>query len=433
MSGRPTVVIVSTYPPEHCGVGRDAFQVVQPLRELRPVRVVANLADGTSLPDPSVEMVWRKNDPFYPWRIVNAVRRAAPDRRSIVHVFHHFFLYGGPLTVPLFPAAVLLLRLQGYRIVVQFQSVIDLDGMEWNGRAPSGLVRLVLIFLLRRFYRGVAGFSDAIVICTPSMRDLLIKAYHIAGRKLWLVPVGWQLSTTALSRDEAKRGLGLKGHRVILFHGFLDPTKGLDHLLEAFAELVLRFPDLMLVLAGETSPTAGMAGVTFVDHLRLRCRDMNLETRVRFTGYLDNTDLDRALAASDVIVLPYTMRFSHGGSASLSRIAGVGRPLVVSRISRFIDELVDEESALFVTPGDTRELSVAISRILEDPAFAESLGSNLASLARRRTWGTSARLLDQQVYPTSPSSSSTSTSGRGPRATTNLYAGEAEDSGEGRA
>ncbi|MCI4360310.1 MAG: hypothetical protein L3J91_01260, partial [Thermoplasmata archaeon] len=168
------LVVVSTYPPEHCGVGRDAFAFVQELRVLRPVAVVGNVVEGGTPVEPQAVFAWTKDDLRFPWQVARAVRSAAPNGRGIVHVFHHFFLYGGPATVLEFPFLLLLLRIQGYRVVVQFQSVIDPVGLR---EAPvAGLpVRAgaAATWALGAFYRWCDRLSHALVVCTPSMRDLL--------------------------------------------------------------------------------------------------------------------------------------------------------------------------------------------------------------------------------------------------------------------
>ena len=392
----PPVALVSTYPPEHCGVGRDAFQLVRALRSRRNVRVFVNRTAEPPLPDPSVVVTWRKNDVFYPVRVARRLRRAYPRRDPVVHVMHHFFLYGGPATVPLFFLLALLLRLEGFRTVVQFQSVVDPDRVERVSelrvdRLPRGL----LARLLGTYYRGIARFCAGTVVCTRSMRELLVGRYGLDPRRVWVVPVGWQVPDR-----EAESGSPVRTERgrAIVFHGFLDPTKGLEVLLDAFDEIAEALPDVTLVFAGELSPQLGASAEPYLASLRRRDSARRRATRIRFTGFLDGPALSAELGRATAFALPYTMLFSHGGSASLSRIASVGRPVVASRISRFDEELRDGETALLVPPGRPKELAEALRRVLTDGELARRLGENLRRLAARRTWEESARLLDEEVY-----------------------------------
>jgi glycosyltransferase involved in cell wall biosynthesis len=389
----PPVLVVSTYPPDHCGVGRDAFQMVEALRPLRPVTVLSDRTDEPPLPDASVHRVWTKDHLLYAVEIARGAAPAGSPRTRIAHLLHHFFLYGGVATVPSFPLAVLLLRLRGYRVLVQFQSVVDPRGLGADGtlpyqRIPSGIARVGLGL----FYRSVARWADAVAVCTTSMRTLLMDTYHLDPDRVWLVPVGWQVPPPGPAGIDAKAALGLGARRVLLFHGFLDPTKGLEDLLTAFAHVAPAYPDTLLLLAGEVSPQLGPAGPVYQATLARRAAELGIAD-------LDAPALAQTLAAADLIVLPYTMEYSHGGSAVLSRVAGLGRPLIASRISRFSDELEDGTTALLVPPADPDALAQAIRSVLDDPARARALGERLARLARGRGWDVTARLLDQQLYP----------------------------------
>nr|WP_276977316.1 glycosyltransferase family 4 protein [Ferrimicrobium acidiphilum] len=396
---RPPVLIISTYPPEHCGVGRDAYEFVQALRVKRPTTVLANIARGNRLQDPTVQMVWYKNDFLYPIRIANAARKIFPRRNAVAHVFHHFFLYGKGATIPLFPVLILLLKVQGFPLAVQFQSVIEVSKFKPNDYSiPTRVYRFLIGMTLGNFYRFISRLSSAIIVCTRSMRDLLVDFYRIDPGKVWIIPVGWKSGVNGLERAGGIEPKDPAKPRTILFHGFIDPTKGLEVLIEAGSLLVHEYPDLQIILAGEVSPHLGTSGASYLASLKDRARDAGIEGHLIFTGYLDNEQLDKTLFASDVIVLPYTMVLSHGGSASLGRIAHLGRPVVASRISRFADELTHGENALLTAPGDPIELSSAIRWVFEHPKEANEMGENLKTLAQKRTWDISARVADEQVY-----------------------------------
>lgn len=394
------IVFVSTYPPEHCGVGRDAFQMVQALSEFRNPIVIGNITAGAPREDGAVHRVWRKDELLYPVKILKEVNRESNERETIVHLYHHFYLYGGPLTIPLFLVLVLLLRLHGYRVVVQPQSVIDPDQVgelarAFVGASPPQIPKLGL----RWFYRTAAALADRVAVCTPSMRRILVDKYGIDANKVWIVPVGWREAPSTDEASAAKETLGLTGRKVVLFHGFLDPTKGLGDLLRGFAQEHKSDSDSFLVLAGEASPHVSPVGEPFVRSLENDAIQLRVRESVRFTGFLDEANLSQTLSAADVFVLPYTMLASHGGSASLSRVAAYGKPLIASRISRFADEIVDGETGLLVTPGRPDEIAVALVRVLNDTALAGRLGENLRTLAGKRTWKASAELLDRVLYP----------------------------------
>ena len=231
------------------------------------------------------------------------------------------------------------------------------------------------------------------------MATLLVETYGLKSDRIWIVPHGWEELRLPANEVEPRAALGVGSQRVVMFFGFLDPTKGLRDLLEGFARVHREFPDTHLVFAGAVSPHLDRAGEDFLRSLEQQVVGLGLTDAVTFTGYIDEGRLEQILSAANVFVLPYTMLASHGGSASLSRVAGLGKPLVVSRISRFADEIVDGETGLLVTPGRPEEIAAALHRILSDSALATRLGDNLRKLAKDRSWRRSAELLDQKLYP----------------------------------
>lgn len=401
---KPRVVFVSTFPPEPCGIGHITFEISQALAEFRDVSVVGNIPTTTASEVGGVSRVWRKNDLRYPVRIVREVNRVSDGPETIVHVQHHFNLYGGAISLGLFPLLLLLLRLRGYRVVVQAHSVIDpLELSQPDRKQTRSLPPWLVRIGLRVFYRTLAGLTDRIAVCTPSMRRLLEECYALKPDRIWIVPFGWREHAPARVEPGSKTAIGLTGRLIVMFFGFLDPTKGLGDLLESFARVHLEVPESHLVIAGGVSPTMGDAGVEFLQSLHRRLENLRISDAVTFTGYIDELDtarLNQVLSAADVFVLPYTILLSHGGSSALSLVAGFGKPIVASRISRFTDELVDEETGLLVAPGQPEEIAAAITRILKTPTLAIRLGSNLERLASERTWRASALLLDRELYPT---------------------------------
>lgn len=106
--GKPRVIFVSTYPPEPCGIGHVTHELVQALGSLRDVSVIGNIPSNAPPVEGAVTREWRKNEILYPVKILNGVDRASDGPDTIVHVQHHFNLYGGAISVALFPVLILL-------------------------------------------------------------------------------------------------------------------------------------------------------------------------------------------------------------------------------------------------------------------------------------------------------------------------------------
>jgi glycosyltransferase involved in cell wall biosynthesis len=61
----------------------------------------------------------------------------------------------------------------------------------------------------------------------------------------------------------------------------------------------------------------------------------------------------------------------------------MGKAVICSRTRGQTDVVVDGETGVYVTPGDSGQLRAAIVRLLEDPARAEAIGASGRSYVER--------------------------------------------------
>lgn len=164
----------------------------------------------------------------------------------------------------------------------------------------------------------------------------------------------------------------LAGRPIILFLSRLDPKKGLDLLLPAFAQLRQAQPRAALVLAGEGEPE-------FVTALRETADDLGIGDSVVFTRFLGGQEKLSALAAATAFVLPsYSENF---GVAPVEAMAA-GLPVVLSEHVAISGDVRKAEAGL-VVPVEAGALAAAMERLL-DPALCSRLGQNARRLARTR-------------------------------------------------
>jgi len=166
-----------------------------------------------------------------------------------------------------------------------------------------------------------------------------------------------------------------QGKRIVLFLSRLNFKKGLDVLVDAFAQLS-DLQDAHLVIAG---PDEGGYG----ERVRRWVADRGLNERTTFTGMLRGQDKFAALAAASMFVLPsYTESF---GFAVFEALAA-GVPSLISDQVHFAHDIALSEAAL-VCDCTADKVASSIRRILDDPALAARLRANGPKLVRERfTW-----------------------------------------------
>ena len=188
-----------------------------------------------------------------------------------------------------------------------------------------------------------------------------------------------------ISLDEIKTRAQDNGALRVVFVGNIIPRKGLDTLLDAFAQLPRA--DFTLTIAGNRSIDAA-----YTRKLDAQMRAQNLDN-VNFAGTLTDAELARVLRTSHVLAVPseyegYGIVYLEGmsfGLPALGTTAGAAREIIT-----------DGENGFLIAPRDARALAAHLARLAQDRAFL----ARCSVLARARfvqhpDWGTSmARIRD---------------------------------------
>jgi glycosyltransferase involved in cell wall biosynthesis len=178
-------------------------------------------------------------------------------------------------------------------------------------------------------------------------------------------------AAAGIDRAAVRRGLDLDpSHAVIANVGRFVEQKGQDWLVQAFALLAPRHPELRLVLVGYGA---------LEPELRRSARQLGVEERVVFAVH--RHDALEIVAASDVFAFP--SRFEGLGVAALEAM-WIGIPVVANDIPPMTEFIRDGETGLLAPASDPAALADAIERVVVDRALAERLARRAREEIRRR-------------------------------------------------
>lgn len=229
----------------------------------------------------------------------------------------------------------------------------------WQQTARFGL-------RIRKRCQGASAFiapSDAIAL---ELREAGYAAERIARIDNGVAIPPPQSPAT---RDAARAALGDANSDLRLepnaplavYTGRLHPDKGLLDLVNAWRPITERWPTARMWLVGEGPQR---------EELFHRVSDLDLKYRICLPGAFDDTE--QVLEAADMFILP---SYSEGMSLSLLEAMAAGIPVIASDIAGNRALVAHEQSGLLVPPRDVRGLSLAIARLLEQPALRVALGS----------------------------------------------------------
>lgn len=189
-----------------------------------------------------------------------------------------------------------------------------------------------------------------------------------------VIPIGIDVGAYARAVDSdwiAQRVPQFADRPLILFMSRLDPKKGLDLLLPAFARLKTEGSNAALLIAG-----AGEAG--YVNALKQRAADLHLQSDIVWLGHLEGEDKRAALHAATVFVLAsYSENF---GIAVVEALAA-GLPVVVTdQVGIHSD--ITRNSAGIVIPTNVEALATALAHLLQNAELRHTMGQAGRALAR---------------------------------------------------
>jgi glycosyltransferase involved in cell wall biosynthesis len=150
------------------------------------------------------------------------------------------------------------------------------------------------------------------------------------------------------------------GSQIVGVVARLEPEKGHVTLLEAWPAVLRSVPDAYLLVVGEGSQRVPLERLA---------AELRIAHRVVFTGRRD--DVPAVTAALDVAVLP---SYREAQGLSVLEAMALSRPVVASAVGGIPEMIDDGISGLLVRPHDVSGLADAITRLLVDHAFADTIG-----------------------------------------------------------
>ncbi len=186
-------------------------------------------------------------------------------------------------------------------------------------------------------------------------------------------PVRYITNPVAFDQSEGVVPADRPGGFTVLYAGRFGPEKNIAYLIRAFAALIETVPDSLLWIAGR-----GPEGPA----LEALVRQLGVENKVRFLGFLDHPTLARYYAACDVFVLP---SIQEAQPLVAMEAMWFGRPVIVTKAIVAAEEMVDQGvNGYIVDPASVADLTRRLQALAADPALRLLLGE--ASAQRAKTF-----------------------------------------------
>lgn len=213
-----------------------------------------------------------------------------------------------------------------------------------------------------RAARRVSKSAQKIIAISQGLKDFYV-GRGVSADKIIVAHDGIDLEQFAHpeSKESARARLGLpQDKKIAMYIGRLDGWKGVETLLEA--SLTLSSEWLVVIIGGEPEQVAKLS---------------DKYPAVRFLGYRPYKELADNQSAADVLVLPGTgkdvvsVRFT--SPLKLFAYMASGRPIVTSDLPS-IREVLDEKSAVLISPDNAQALADGIQKASSNEGLALTAG-----------------------------------------------------------
>lgn len=256
---------------------------------------------------------------------------------------------------------------------------------------PQGFIAILGRYLTRRWIP---------LLCTSHGGDLFaLKGYALQHLKRWIITCSQALTVVSVAMLKKVIEMGISPHKVrvismgvdlrhhyildhsvnrntneLLFVGRLVEKKGVRILLEAMPEVIKRYSNSRLLIAGSGPLEAELRKIT---------RQLGLSYKVNFLGMVPQSQLPVLYQRAAIAIFPFLVAES-GDQEGLGLVQieamGCGCPVIAGNVPAVHDTVIHEKTGLLVPYGDSGELAKSVIRMLDDP----ELRLRLATEARMR-------------------------------------------------
>ncbi|MGD2017874.1 MAG: glycosyltransferase family 4 protein [Planctomycetota bacterium] len=165
---------------------------------------------------------------------------------------------------------------------------------------------------------------------------------------------------------------GVRG-RVLLHLGRVEPGRGIEVLIHAFARTLGRLDDWSLVFCGNGSFRPGARAVA---------ERLGIGASVHWTGISGPAELPGLIASATALLVP--VLDNDVASLKIRRAMACGVPVLASDVARLSGLVENDVNGLVVEAGDLDAWRAAIARFAADPARRERWGREALEHAQER-------------------------------------------------
>ncbi|WP_372754500.1 glycosyltransferase [Mariniflexile sp.] len=360
------LAIVTAYPPSKVTLNEYAFHLVKHFRQKETVTELILLTDKTTgLKDIqfteagckiTVNECWSFNSYTNLLSVTKAINKSKPD----AVLFNLQFMKFGDKKIAAALGLMLPLVCKLKRIpnIVLLHNILEEVDLGSAGFTNNKLMQKLYGFIGTTLTKLILQ-ADTVAVTIEKYVDVLEKKYH--AKNIKLIPHG-----TFEIPEEPNYIVPTDPMQIMTF-GKFGTYKKVEGMIEA-VELVRKSTGLNLevVIAGTDNPNVP-------GYLAKVQEDYKHVPQVRFTGYVEESEVPTLFNESTVVVFPYTS--TTGSSGVLHQAGSYGKAVVMPDLGDLTHLVKDEGyEGEFFEPTSVESLAKAIEKIVTNDTYRIALG-----------------------------------------------------------
>lgn len=317
-----------------------------------------------------IKSVWSKSPMF----IFEIVKELLKDKPDIVHIQQEFNMYGGIASVILFPLLLFVLKILNFKIIITlhaavYKKKIDEDFIETFNKNPKLMKPFILECIFYWTFIPVSFFSDAIIVHTNLLKDIIIKDYFVNSEKVSVIPAAIPEKLIDNTKKE----------NYFFYFGYMVRRKGLGFALEGFRKFIEKSKEKnwKLVLAGGVIKGQEES----LEEIKKIVRENKLENNVEFKGFIEEEQIqDELYRKAYAVVIP--AKVTLGSSGPLYHANSHGKCVIATKEGHFIEDIEDLKTGI-LTEND--KWAEALEFAVENPDKVKEIEENVGVKARLRS------------------------------------------------
>ncbi|MEM3696134.1 MAG: glycosyltransferase family 4 protein [Candidatus Bathyarchaeia archaeon] len=372
------ICVVTTWPPYREGIAIYSSKLYLEMSKNKKIKIsiIANKIDQQSFyrdkSDLQVHRCWQRG----PLALSQILKTAIKSEAHILHLQHGWLLYGGPFTALSFASLMLLLRLRLKTLVLTMHTIILRNAKFFKSKLLNCLTNIVIFTITKLMIL----FASRVIVLNTAMKKTLIQHYACKESKVVVIPHGVDKVEETFCQTNAPEKIDEIN---ILSLGFLREDKGLEYLIDAFKKLQTSYPQVTLTLAGGVHPHNHD---DYFNRIKNKIAELKSLNRIIVTNFLSESMLNEVIQKADIIILLSQETKYLEASGALARVIDFNKPVICTRIPKFMSELTHGYNCLMVNPHSSDEIYNAAEILLENVELRKNIATNLKKLFEGRSW-----------------------------------------------